>query len=493
MARVAGIFGYLADRDFHGYSPLYEHLARRMAADDQLLALVTASRHNTAPILFFACVHDVVLRQPEGELARAYRAVADGGDPAALGVWELFRGLVLTRADELSHLMATRVVQTNEVGRSAALAAALALLADHGHRRLALVEIGASAGLNLLLDRYRITYAADDHHRQQIGPPDSPVQLACVLHGTRRPPSPAGPAPAITSRLGLDRMPVDVTDPDAVRWLQACLWPDLIERRQRLDAAVALAAADPPELWAGDALDLVDPAVAAADPGDLVVVISTWVLAYFTPSQRRQLHQVLDRLGRSRPLVWITAEYEANVAWLGPVGAPPPSIPASSPPDWGSSGGTARTTAPSRWPGCTPTASGWSGWSTRPGPDGSGGARLHPPKVVGCFLVSGAIRFGSIAQLAGRDDRYRIDPPSIEHGCNLLNEEMVPPMTERTEPGRSTDRAEPPTPTDPPSVPPMGTYSPRWLSGPSHFEGLVATFSPEPDHTDGADSAHESH
>src|SRR5579871_2617541 len=91
-ARVAGIFGYLADRDFHGYSPLYEHLARQVAVDPELPGLVAAANpHNSAPILFFACVHDVVLRQPDGDLAQHYAAVVAGADPARTDVWAVFR------------------------------------------------------------------------------------------------------------------------------------------------------------------------------------------------------------------------------------------------------------------------------------------------------------------------------------------------------------------------------------------------------------------
>ena len=96
---MAGIFGYLADRDFRGYSPLYEHLARHIAADDAIPALVTgANRRNHAPILFFACVHDLVLRDPTLDLARAYQSVADGADPDAVELWPRSGALVADRA-----------------------------------------------------------------------------------------------------------------------------------------------------------------------------------------------------------------------------------------------------------------------------------------------------------------------------------------------------------------------------------------------------------
>jgi hypothetical protein len=313
-AKVAGIFGYLADRDFHGYSRLYEYLARRIARDDFIPHLVTAAnKRSHAPVLFLACVHDIVLRHPDSELAQAYGEVSAGKDPAETDVWSLFRALVVDRADEVSHRLRTRKVQTNEVGRSAALVPAVSVVASRFDQPLALIEIGASAGLNLMLDRYCIRYEP----RGRLGPEDSPVQIACQLRGPRHPAWDA-PAPEIVSRIGIDRAPVDVYDDDAVGWLRACLWPDVPGRIERFDAAIAVARADPPALLSGDALDLFDSAVADVPDGVLPCLISTWVLAYLSPEARAELHHKVEALAQDRPLAYLTAEYEMTVPWLGP-------------------------------------------------------------------------------------------------------------------------------------------------------------------------------
>jgi hypothetical protein len=322
VAKVAGIFGYLADRDFRGYSPLYEHLARHVAADRSIPARVArANPRNHAPILFFACVHDLVLRDPDGDLAADYRAVTAGAAPGQTQVWPHFQALVADHADEIDHLMRTRQVQTNEVGRASALYPALCLVGQQFEAPLALIEIGASAGLNLQLDRYHLTFRAGDG-QVRVGPETSAVRLHCDVHGTRRPPLPdpedarAPAAPVLTTRLGIDPSPVDVRDDDAVRWLRACLWPDVAQRRRRLDAAVELARPDPPEIWKGGALDLIQAAVEAVPADQVACVFSTWVLAYLSQADRLELHRRLAVLGRSRPLAWITAEYVANVSWI---------------------------------------------------------------------------------------------------------------------------------------------------------------------------------
>jgi hypothetical protein len=310
--KVASIFGFLADRDFHGYSPLYEHLARRVAHDDLIPEIVARGcSRNHAPVLFFACVHDMVLREPELDVARYYGDAMSGVEPANTEVWKAFRQLVVDRADEIETMLSTRSVQTNEVGRSAAVRPALAALAALDERPIGLIELGTSAGLNLLFDRYRIEYAPIG----AVGPEDSPVQLHCELRGTRRPPG-SDAAPVIVSRLGVDRAPVDVRDDDAIRWLRACIWPDASKRTERFDAAVALAREDPPEIWQGDLLDVLEEAVAMVPDDAIACLLSTWVLAYLRLEQRQQLLERVLAIAARRPLAYVTAEYEIIAPWL---------------------------------------------------------------------------------------------------------------------------------------------------------------------------------
>jgi hypothetical protein len=318
-AKVAGIFGYLADRDFHGYSPLYEQLARQIAHDDAIPALVTKGcRQRHAPVLFFACVHDIVLREPGSELAGIYRASVNGSDSTPTEAWEVFRAFTLDHADELDELLRTRQIQTNEVGRSAALIPALSVVAQRFDQPLALIEIGTSAGLNLLFDRYHIDYDPVG----AVGPTDSPVRLRCAVRGTRRPPVLDG-APELVWRVGIDRSPVDVRDADATRWLRACIWPDTSGRADRFEAAVALARTDPPELWEGDALGLIEEAVAAVPDGAVPCLLSTWVLAYLNGRERAELHRLVGAIGHRRRLAYATAEYEVMVPWLSPASRRP--------------------------------------------------------------------------------------------------------------------------------------------------------------------------
>jgi hypothetical protein len=311
--KVAAIFRFLAEVEFPGYSPLYEHLATRIADERWIPALI--ARHNRtpyAPILFFACVREVALVHPDEPLAAHYDGVVEGRDALDPDPWLMFRTLVAERRDEIGALLETRSIQTNEVGRSAALLPAFTVVARRFDRPLALIEIGCSAGLNLFFERFRIDYGPAG----SVGPPDSPVRLASAVRGDLVPPIPTE-APPVRSRLGLDLHPIDVTDPVATRWLEACVWPDVPHRVERLRAAIGLAQAEPPELRAGNAVDLVAEAVRSVPDDAVACLDSTWVLAYFSDDERARLHAVLDDLGRDRALAYVTAEYVDNGGpWL---------------------------------------------------------------------------------------------------------------------------------------------------------------------------------
>ena len=186
-AKLAGIFRFLAEVEFPGYSPLYEHLATRIADELWIPALISQhNRSSFAAVLFLDCVRELTLDDPSLPLARRYDEIVDGADPLDPDPWPMFRELVAARRDELAALLEDRTIQTNEVGRSAALMPAFTAVAERFDRPLALIEIGCSAGLNLFFDRFHIDYGAGG----AVGPADSPVRLTCAIRGELWPPVP---------------------------------------------------------------------------------------------------------------------------------------------------------------------------------------------------------------------------------------------------------------------------------------------------------------
>ncbi len=302
VAELADFYRYLAEAEFDGYCDLYAGLARSIADDEPVLERIAAmaSTAKMLPILAFAAVHDLLLADPDAALAAAYRG--DRGAPS--DPWPLFRDFVVTRAAEVSDLVARRSIQTNEVGRSSVLLPAFTSVHRSFGLPLSLIELGPSAGLNLAFDRFGYTY--DDG--VGIGDAGATVQLRCEVRGPVRPPRGSAPPP-VRSRVGIDLAPVDITDPDACRWLEACIWPRLTDRSHRLRAAIELARSDPPDLRTGNALEGLADLVRGSDPDTVVCVYATWVLAYFSRDERVRLGELLDELGAERPLALVTSEY----------------------------------------------------------------------------------------------------------------------------------------------------------------------------------------
>jgi hypothetical protein len=267
-------------RDFateaHGKSRQYEQLAYDVADDISILAFIAGlPPPKRQPNLLFA--------------AACYLL----GVPAGIGS---LRALVRERGKELGRVMLTRRTQTNEPARCAMLLPALAMIPGP----LALFEVGASAGLTLLVDRYSYDYGG---HLVAGTDPMAPT-IACDPRGAVPLP---GAMPRIVWRAGLDLNPLDVTRDDDVRWLECLLWPGESGRAERLAAAVATARRDPPPLHRGDLVTDV-PSLAAAAPREATLVIyHSSVLAYVDEAGRREFAAVVADLG----VPWLSNEVPA--------------------------------------------------------------------------------------------------------------------------------------------------------------------------------------
>jgi hypothetical protein len=256
-----------------GRSPRYEELALAVAGDPSLLEFLAAL--------------PAAKRQPNLLFAAARFLLGEPADAAAL------RTLVSGRPGDLAAIMTARRTQTNEPARCATLLPALALLPQP----LALVEVGASAGLTLLPDKYSYDYAG---HRVAGTDPAAPV-LACQPRGPV--PLPAQ-VPEVAWRAGLDLNPLDVTSDDDVRWLRCLVWPGETGRQERLGAAIETARRDPPPLYRGDLLtDL--PGLVSQAPGDATVVVyHSAVLGYVRRADRAEFARTVGALG----VTWLSNE-----------------------------------------------------------------------------------------------------------------------------------------------------------------------------------------
>jgi hypothetical protein len=251
--------GYLrfAETEAHSRSPLYEVLARSVAANPEILAfLLTVPRPKRQPNLLLAAVRFLF------------------GTPADP---DEFRRNVLGNRERVRALLLERATQTNEPARCAALLPVLARLPQP----LALLEVGASAGLCLLPDRYAYDYGGRIL-RPATASPKPPV-FPCTLNAAA--PLPAA-LPEIVWRAGLDLNPINIAEPNEAAWLETLVWPEQSERLMRLRAAIAIAREARPHLVRGDLRRDLARLAAEAPQEATLVIFHTAVLAYLPPEDR---------------------------------------------------------------------------------------------------------------------------------------------------------------------------------------------------------------
>jgi hypothetical protein len=211
--------------------------------------------------------------------------------------------------------------QTNEAGRSASIMAGLLWLAQRVTPRLELFELGASAGVNTMLDRYFFNLG-----ETEAGPAGSPMRIVPEWRGGGSPPAPP-PDFAITSIRGCDVAPIDLADPAAALRLKAYVWPDAPARLSRIDAAIALAAERPPEVIRQDAGDFVADCLAQPQSaGTTRAMFHSIMWQYLPAATRARIAALMAEYGgkatRARPLAWVSLEtdpatfrHELTVRW----------------------------------------------------------------------------------------------------------------------------------------------------------------------------------
>ena len=315
QAALAAAFRIQADWGRKLGSPLYEMLLAHAAEDVEAGGpcwRVLEGRENDASgaalaLQLMGAVHRLVLEGNAPELARYYPSV--GGTLPFEHVWPAFRSAVSDHHVRLRELV-LQPVQTNEVARSCALAGGFLLVARETGLALRLVEIGASAGLNLRWDHYWYQAGAS-----AWGNPVSSVRFEQAFSEGQ---PPFDVAPQVIERRGCDRNPLDPNRPETELTLVSLVWPDQIERFSRLRAALQIARHVPAQLDAADAADWLEVQLGAPVAGTVAVVFHSLVMPYLDDGSRERIRGMLHDAGSnataSAPLAWLRMEPGADQA-----------------------------------------------------------------------------------------------------------------------------------------------------------------------------------
>jgi Uncharacterized protein conserved in bacteria (DUF2332) len=267
-------YRWFAENEAPGRSELFEGWARGVADDNVVLGLLgELPRPKRQPNLLFACSRLV-------------------GCP--LAPYPEWREWLIANWPAVSAQMRERGTQTNEPRRCAVLLPALAEVPGP----IALLEVGASAGLCLYPDRYSYSYDG-----RRIDPVDGPSTVLLECATTGNPPIPSA-LPEIAWRAGIDLNPLDLTNADDMDWLETLIWPEQHERLARIRAAMEIVRADPPRIVRGDAIDDLPGLVATAPTDATLVVVSSAAIVYLMPEPRVRF---IDYV-RSLDATWISNE-----------------------------------------------------------------------------------------------------------------------------------------------------------------------------------------
>ena len=297
-------------------SPLYAHLLSRAAEDYEaggpVWELLEPHAHDcrgmALPPQLMAAVHRLVLEGRAPELARFYPSaggsLAIEATPEA--IWEPFRRTVAEHLEALRALV-KRPVQTNDPGRSGSLLGGFLLIAQRIGQPLRLLEIGASAGLNLCWDRFRYEWPGGGW-----GDPASPLRLEGVFVDGAPPQADV----TVIEHAGCDIDPVDVHSPEGRLTLLACTWPDQLERIRRLEAAIGIARGVSYRVEPASAADWLESRLARPAAGVSTVVFHSVVWPYLGESERARVTGIIEQAGQAgtsdAPLAWLSMEPRAE-------------------------------------------------------------------------------------------------------------------------------------------------------------------------------------
>lgn len=299
--RLSDLFRAFAEIECKDSSPLYYTLSHSIARDKTLLDIAEhAMPGQPIPNLLFAAVQYLLSSETHGSHAlSAYYPSCCPSASRPAEAYSHFKDFVLADSNEVVALLESRRVQTNEVRRCAYLLPAFLFAISHFESRpLALIEIGASAGLNLLWDKYQYSYGGSALY----GDSSSQVLITSSFRGVE-PSILSKPLPEVSQRIGLDLNIIDTADPDQVAWLRALIWPEHHERRNLLNSALMKLSESEVDLREGDGFEMLVDLAEEISEDSLLCVYHTHVANQISPEARQSFLRSIAALGAKRDIV----------------------------------------------------------------------------------------------------------------------------------------------------------------------------------------------
>ncbi len=290
-----------ANMECKGSSELYEFLALKVADDTTLLDLCQAVPvGQPTPNLLFGAVHYLLLTGIDHPLKLYYPSVTISTRKIDDDTYGYFKDFCHAFVDEIIPILQKRFVQTNEVRRCGYLYPTFSWIYNKVNKPLSLIEIGTSAGLQLLWDHYRYSYGTETTY----GNRDARVHITSEVRGNNVPIT-LSESPPIASKIGLDLNIVNLSDEDEYLWLKSLIWPEHQQRLQLFDAAVECFNENPVELVEGDGVRLLPDIVKTLPLDTAICIFHTHVANQIPTHTKYELLEAIEAIGKKRDVFHI--------------------------------------------------------------------------------------------------------------------------------------------------------------------------------------------
>lgn len=297
---LATRFKTFGQYECRGSSGLYEFLSYKIAEDEELLGLASEARGGQpVPNLFLGTIHYLLLSGKEHDLKEFYPSLVENPRNSQ-DSFQSFKDFCRLHSQEIEKIVKAKLVQTNEVRRCAYLYPVFAWIFQQTEKPLALIEIGTSAGLQLLWDKYSYTYGTGE----TFGNPASNVHLSSEIKGGHVPILPPE-MPPVASRTGVDLHINDLNNGEDFLWLKSLIWPEHRERRTLFEQAAQCVKDNPISLIEGDGVDLLPNLIEGIPDEHSICVFHTHVANQMPADVKENLLRKIKASGQSRDIFHI--------------------------------------------------------------------------------------------------------------------------------------------------------------------------------------------
>ncbi len=299
--QLSRTFINFAKTECRGSSDLYEFLSLKIAEDDFLLDLCKAvQKGQPAPNLLFGAVHYLLLKGNEHSLRSYYPSITNPPEDMDNKTFRGFKDFCNKYRDEITSILETKKVQTNEVRRCGYLYPIFSWIYNETEKPLSLIEIGTSAGLQLLWDHYSYSYGT----AETFGTKGAHLHITSEVRGDHFP-NLLSESPPIASKIGIDLTISDLSNPEDYLWLKALIWPEHQERLELFHNAAACLKEHPVKLVEGDGVRLLPDVVQTIPEDSVICIFHTHVANQIPAESKVELLEKIAEIGSERDVFHI--------------------------------------------------------------------------------------------------------------------------------------------------------------------------------------------